>query len=329
MNSNKKVTRDASYFQSSGALLLAVKDWVSVPENFPYGLGALILNYLLYQSELVPRWLSVWGLVGGALMLAMGVLRLFGHPVMFLALPIVLNEMVLAVWLIVVGFNSSAIVSTLVGVLFITALVSSMLNGVFIKPINNPDYLTAVSANENKVSIGVLFQLTLTASVVAIPIVMFPILRGHSESLALGYVGARIFEGFFDAVIAISLLLLLTLSREFVERGAPDASYFQTSGALLLAVKDWSSVPENFPYGLGALILNYILYQSELIPRWLSGWGLVGGALMLAMGLLRMFGYSVTFLALPIIVNEMVLAVRLIVIGFNSSAIASESVKQL
>ena len=195
MNSNKKVTRDASYFQTAGALLLAVKDWASVPENFPYGLGALILNYLLYQSELVPRWLSVWGLVGGALMLAMGVLRLFGRPVMLLALPIILNEMVLAVWLIVVGFNSSAIASTIVGVLFVTALVSSMLNGVFIKPINDPNYLTGVSANENKVSIGVLFQLTLTASVVAIPIVLFPILREHNESLALGYVGARIFEG--------------------------------------------------------------------------------------------------------------------------------------
>ena len=224
LNSNKKVTRDASYFQSSGALLLAVKDWASVPENFPYGLGALILNYLLYQSELVPRWLSGWGLVGGALMLAMGVLRLFGRPVMFLALPIILNEMVLAVWLIVVGFNSSAIASTLVGVLFITALVSSMLNGVFIKPIDYPDYLTAVSANENKVSIGVLFQLTLTASVVAIPIVIFPILREHNESLALGYVGARIFEGFFDAVIAISQVLLLTLSREFVKAGTPTAT---------------------------------------------------------------------------------------------------------
>ncbi len=111
----------------------------------------------------------------------------------------------------------------IVGVLFITALVSSMLSGVFTGSIFDPDYLIAVSANENKVLVGVLFQLILTASVVAIPIMMFPILKKQNESLALGYVGARIFEGFFDAVIAISLLLLLTLSREFVKAGTPTA----------------------------------------------------------------------------------------------------------
>ena len=223
MNSNTKITRDAPYFRTAGALLLAVKEGASVPEQLPYGLGALILYYSLYQSELVPRWLSVWGLVGGVLILAMGGLRLFGRPMFFLALPIVLNEMVLAVWLIVVGFEQSAIAYTIAGVLFIAALVSSMLNGVFIKPMNEPDYLTAISADESKVSIGVLFQLALTVSVVAIPIVMFPVIREHNEILALGYVSARIFEGFFDAVIAISQILLLTLSREFVQAGIPTA----------------------------------------------------------------------------------------------------------
>jgi hypothetical protein len=226
-----------------------------------------------------------------------------------------------------IKMDSTRKTAIIVGVLFITALVSSMLSGVFLGSIDDPDYLTAVSVNENRVLIAVLFQLTLTASVVAIPIVMFPILKKHNESLALGYVVARIFEGFFDIVIAMSLLLLLTLSREFVEAGAPVDSYFQTSGALLLAAKEWTSVVENFPYGLGALIFYFSLYQSELIPRWLSGWGFVGGTLMLAMGLLRMFGYPVIFLAIPIILNEMVLAVWLIVKGFNSSAIASESVK--
>ena len=223
MDSNKTAVRDASYFHNVGALLLAIKEWASVPENFPYGLGVLIFNFLLYQTELVPRWISIWGFVGGVLLLAMGVLRLSGRPVEFLALPIVLNELVLAVWLIVIGFNSSATTAVLVGALFITALASTMLNDYFIKSMNTPEYLTAAYANEKNVLIGVLFQLTLTASVVAIPILMFPIFKKHNEVLALGYVVARIFEGFFDAVIALSQLLLLTLSREFVKAGTPIA----------------------------------------------------------------------------------------------------------
>ena len=224
MNSNEKTVRDASYFQTSGAILHAAKEWASVVENFPYGLAALIFYYVLYQSELIPQWLSVWGLIGATLMLAMGLLRMFGYPVVYLAIPIILNELVLAVWLIVMGFNSSAITLAIVGVLFITALVSVMLSGVFAGSIDDPDYLSAVSTNGNKVLVGVLFQIALTASVVAIPIIMFPILSEHNESLALGYVVARIFEGFFDALIAISMLLLLTLSREFVKAGTPTAT---------------------------------------------------------------------------------------------------------
>lgn len=223
MNSNIMTAKDASSFQTSGALIHALKDWTSILENFPYGLGALILYYVLFQSELVPQWLSVWGLIGAILMLTMGLLRMFGYSVIFLAIPIILNELVLAVWLIVIGFNSSAIALAIVGVLFITALISSMLSDVGSGSIDDPDYLNAVSANENKVFIGVLFQLTLTASVVAIPIVLFPILSEYSEILALGYVGARIFEGIADAAMALSQLLRLTLSREFAKVGIPIA----------------------------------------------------------------------------------------------------------
>ena len=160
------------------------------------------------------------------------------------------------------------------------------------------------------------------------PNVMFPVIKRHNERLARGYVGARVFEGFFDVVVyGIAPLLLLTLSLEFVEAGAPVDSYFQTAGALLLALRDWASILENFPYGLGALILSFVLYRSVLVPRWLSVWGLVGAILVLAMGLLRLFGYPVIFLAIPIILNELVLAIWLIVKGFNSAAIPSESAK--
>ena len=221
MSSNKEAASDASYFQTSGALLLGAKDWAGIVEQFPYGLGALIFYFTLFQSELIPQWLSGWGLVGATLILAMGLLRMYGHPVVYLAIPIILNELVLAVWFIVEGFNSSEVAYLIVGGLFITALVSVMLNGS--GSTDDPDHLTAFSTNENKVLRGVLFQIVLTFSVVAIPIIMFPILREHNEILALGYVGARIFEGFFDVLIGFSMLMLLTLSREYVREGTPAA----------------------------------------------------------------------------------------------------------
>lgn len=226
MKSNEKPAKDIPYYQTFGALIHAAKDWTSVLENFPYGGGALFLYLVLFQSELAPRWLSVWGLIGAALLLAMGLLRLFGKPVVFLAIPLILNELVLAVWLVLVGFESSATVSAIAGALFVAALLSSALNGAFTKSINSPDDHAVGSESDNQVLIGVLFQVTLTASVVAIPIVLFPVLRVHQETLALAYVGARIFEGIADAAIALSQLLLLTLSREIVgaEYPPPEAT---------------------------------------------------------------------------------------------------------
>jgi hypothetical protein len=82
-------------------------------------------------------------------------------------------------------------------------------------------------------------------------------------------------------------------------------------------------------WSLSALVLNYILYQSKLIPRWLSGWGLVGAMLSFTTYLLQVFSINLTeFLFLPIALQEMVFAVWLIVKGFNSSAIASLSAKR-
>jgi hypothetical protein len=166
--------------------------------------------------------------------------------------------------------NSTKKTAKIVGVLIILALASSLMSGVFLESVDqeNPDYLDAISVNENQVFIGVLLLATLTASVVAIPIVMFPIFKQHNESLALGYVGARIFEGFSDFILAISPLLLVALSQEFVNATAPIASHFETAGALILALRDWVGILENVPYSLGVLMFSYLLYQSKLVPRW-------------------------------------------------------------
>jgi len=226
--------------------------------------------------------------------------------------------------------NSNRKTAVIVGVLFITATVAYSLSVILLDPIlGGSDYLTKASVNENFVIIGALLVLIDAVAVAGIAIVIYPILKKHNEVLALGYVGARIAEGLLFSVNVITILTLLALSQEYVIAGAPSASHFQTLGTLLLAAGDWAfSLGFGLVFTLSALILNFVLYQSELIPRWLSGWGFVGAALIFAYYLLQPFSINlVEILFLPIAAQEMVFAVWLIVKGFNPSAIASESAK--
>ena len=177
--------------------------------------------------------------------------------------------------------NSNRKTAIIVGVLFIIATVAPLLSLPFTRHIDTPDYLINVSANATQVIIGALFELIMAFAVAGIAITIYPILKKHNEALAIGYVGARIIEGVLFIVAVIGLLSLLTLSQEFVKAGAPDASYFQTLGGLLLAARDWGGhvVLDVAVFPLGALIFNYLLYQSKLIPRWLAGWGFIAGIL--------------------------------------------------
>ena len=226
--------------------------------------------------------------------------------------------------------NSSRRTEIIVGVLFITATVAYSLGVIFLDQIlGGSDYLTKVSENENQVILGALLVLIDSVAVAGIGIMIYPILKKHNEALALGYAGARIAEGVLFIINVIIILTLYTLSQEFVKAGAPDASYHQTLGTVLLAAGDWAFL---FGFGLAftlsALILNSLLYQSKLIPRWLSGWGFVGAILILAYYLLQFFSNNqVEILFYPIAVQEMVFAVWLIIKGFNSSAIDSGSAK--
>lgn len=225
-----------------------------------------------------------------------------------------------------------------VGVLFISATVASILGSVFIGSIlEAPNYLTGISAHGSGLIVGVLFFLIAAISAVATSFMLFPILRKYIESLALGYVVLRTFENVLYVLSAMSLLVMLTVSQKYAA-GAVDASFYPALGTLLLALQSWAILLGCLIlFGLGSMALNYVLYQSKLVPRWLSAWGLIGAALAVLYGLLGIFGVGIGFdfgndilfmlaspyavLGVPIHVQEMVFAVWLIVKGFNPSVI--------
>lgn len=103
---------NVSHYQTMGALLLGAIGWINFLTIIIFSLSALILNYIFYRSKLIPRWLSSWGLIGAVFHLAGGLLGMFDfHQVGFLAAPIALQEMIYALWLIIKGFDLSAIPS--------------------------------------------------------------------------------------------------------------------------------------------------------------------------------------------------------------------------
>jgi hypothetical protein len=220
------------------------------------------------------------------------------------------------------------------GVLFVIADIAGFLTFAFLGFLSNPDYLFKVTENRNQVVIGALLVLTMELVVSGIAIWLYPVLKKHNEALALWSVGLRIIESVLGIVSAIGLLALLPLSQEFIKAGTPDASYFQTLGTLIQTVRSWTTdVFGIFAWGLGALLYNYIFFQTKLIPRWLSGWGIVAIAVHLASGFLvifAIFGPSSpmqVFLLVPSGLQELTLAVWLIVKGFNPTAVASLSAK--
>jgi Domain of unknown function (DUF4386) len=125
--------------------------------------------------------------------------------------------------------------------------------------------------------------------------------------------------------------LLVTLSREYANAGVAASSAYEVPGALLMAARDSLGEVAVLVFGLGALMYYWVFYQSRLVPRWLSAWGLVAIALVMVSGLLVMLrltepmSTTQVVLALPIAVQEMVMAVWLIAKGFNPSALAAES----
>ena len=224
--------------------------------------------------------------------------------------------------------NNNIKTARTVGALFIVATIAYSLSVVLLDPIlGASDYLTNISANENILIIGAFLVLIDVVAVAGIAIVIYPVLKKYNETLALGYVGARVAESVLFSVNVITILTLLTLSQEFAKSGALDTSYYQILGTVLLAAGNWAYLLGlGLAFALSALILNFVLYQSKLVPRWLSVWGFVGAALVFVNYLLEFLGTNpVEILFLPIAVQEMVFAIWLIVKGFNLSTISSES----
>jgi len=217
-----------------------------------------------------------------------------------------------------------------VGVLFIIATAFLFIGEAFYKPIlSSPDYLDLAYPKRTIVTIGILLEFIIVLAMPLIPVFLFPVLKYHNETLALGYVVFRLLEAvILISVAEINKLSLIGVSQAYLNQEGMDGAYFQAIGSAIQAENYWGDTAGliyNIVFVMGALMLYSVFYQSKLIPRWLSVWGLIAAVALLTGALLSVFSNispALTLLViLPIAVQEMVMAGWLIVKGFNPTAI--------
>lgn len=212
------------------------------------------------------------------------------------------------------------------GILFILGTVPVMIAmALWGQSVTSPDYLSLMAAHRNEVLLLALSVMFMGLACAGIGISMYPILKPHGQTLALGVVGFRVMEGTLQVASAVSLAVLLALSQEFVKAGSPADSFFQPVAATVLSVREWiNSGFYLFPWCVGAAIYYTVFYKTRLLSRALSVWGLLGlllmliGALSGMFGLLRSFSPIQMLLMFPIMLQEMVLAFYLIVKGYST-----------
>ena len=228
--------------------------------------------------------------------------------------------------------NTHRKTAAIVGVLFVMALVTFLIGQALYEPIlGSPDYLDEVYPNRVIVIIGILLEFVAALAVVPIPVLLYPILKKHNQVLALGYVSFRLFEAVLLSLAQIYKLSLVGLSQGYLNSGGVDASYLENIGNSIQSVIYWvdhAGLIYLIVFVIGTLILNAALYQSKLIPRWLSIWGLISAVAIMAASVMATFDVFLALamvLVMPIAFQEQAMAIWLIVKGFNPSAIASES----
>tara|TARA_R110002050_G_scaffold79725_1_gene170427 strand:- start:4537 stop:5238 length:702 start_codon:yes stop_codon:yes gene_type:complete len=217
--------------------------------------------------------------------------------------------------------------SIAVGVLLILSIVVGVLS---IDPvIDEMGNLERVAFNSNTILIRAFMQFALALIYASIPIVLYSVLKKINASLTIGFLAFRSISVAFIFIGWLSILLLLALSEEFVKAENSELLHFQTLDNLLRSGRDLiNHVAMPLILSVGNLMFYAILYQSKLIPRWLSVCGLFAtilsgiiASLLLMFGVIDIITPTYVSLAFPAALLEITLAIWLIAKGFDSNTI--------
>jgi hypothetical protein len=225
------------------------------------------------------------------------------------------------------GTNNFRNTATFVGAIYVAGFVVGIGGNMMIQStISSPDHLSTVVANSLMVTIGAILWVLAVIGDVAHGVLMFPVLKPHSERMAIGYLAFRIVDAVFIAIMVLLLLLQIPLGSEYLKTAANGAAYLQALSAVTIQGSQYAYAIGMSALGISGLILCYTLYISKLVPRIFAIWGLVGYAVIFVGMLSEIMGSGLGLISsLPGGFWEVSIGVWLIAKGFNSAAFVQKA----
>lgn len=215
----------------------------------------------------------------------------------------------------------------MVGVVYLAGFVVGLSGqGLFQSVLGAPNYLATVPSHSMMLAVGAILWLLAVAGDVAHGVLMFPLLKQHSERVAIGYLGARIVDATFIAVMVIFILIQIPLGNEYLRAAAPDRLHLQSLSTVFVYASQSAYQIGMSALGVSGVALCYVLYQARLVPRPLAVWGLVGYAVILVGMLSEVAGSGLGLASsIPGGLWEAFIGVWLIARGFSGSSVPAEA----
>lgn len=211
------------------------------------------------------------------------------------------------------------------GIFFLGTEITSIPALLLYRPVlRDGNYLVA-SSSDSRVLLGGFLELLLVVTVIGTAVTLYPVVKRQNHSIALGYVCGRLLEASIIVVGAVSVLTAVTLRQDLGGTADSAGVGVATVERSLVAIHDWTFLlGPSWVLGINSVLLAYLLYRADLVPRAITFLGMAGGTLVTLSAtamLFGVYGQSVhTVLALPVFVWEVSVAIWMIARGLKPSA---------
>jgi hypothetical protein len=207
------------------------------------------------------------------------------------------------------------------GIFYLITFAASIPALIMLGPVLHDAGFILGSGSETGVVWGCFLDFVNALAGIGTAVAVYPVIRRHNESLALGFVTTRLVEAAVIMIGVVALLAVVTLRHE---AAGADPAILTGVGHGLVAVRDWTFLfGPGFMACLNGVMFGTLLFRSRLVPRIIPAVGLIGVPLLLAANVATVFGVNdqtsaVSALAtVPIALWELTIGIWMIVKGFR------------